>query len=197
MKTKITFLTTILITVAFSITKLHAQDDRRQAINICAVAMPVMNMYVVNYEYLYHERHGMAARIEFVPNLEGADTKGNAWGAVLDYRWHFSPKLNGFFVGPYVRYRYSYGSGTSGGTDYDFKVPEIHVGINGGFRWVTKIGINLVFAYGYGYSFSNEELSPSNSEVNSTFNSFKNAEGRNNVMLDAPYYAEFSIGYAF
>jgi len=88
-------LTTILIVVAFSITKLHAQDEPRQAINICAVAIPVMNMYVVNYEYLYHERHGLATRIEYVPNLKGADNKGTAWAAVLDYRWHFLLKQVG------------------------------------------------------------------------------------------------------
>jgi len=183
---KIKILTTILIVIAFSIPKLQAQDEPRQAINICAVAIPVMNMYVFNYEYLYHERHGLAARFEYVPNLKGADTKGTGLAAVVDYRWHFSPKLNGFFVGPFARYRYSYGSGTAEGTNYDFKTPEINIGINGGFRWVSKIGINIVFAYGYGYSFSNEELNPSNSDVISTFNSFKNAEGRNNVMFDAP-----------
>jgi len=194
---KIKILTTILIVVAFSLTKLHAQDEPRQAINLCAVAIPVMNMYVVNYEYLYHERHGLATRIEYVPNLKGADTKGTAWAAVLDYRWHFSPKLNGFFVGPYLRYRYTYGSGTAEGTDYDFKFPEINIGINGGFRWVSKIGINVVFAWGYGYSIGNEKLSPSNSDIISTFNTFKNAEDRNNVIFDAPYNAEFSIGYAF
>ena len=116
MKTTIKILLSILFVIASSMTKLQAQDEPnvqdepRQAINVCLVAIPLMNMYVINYEYLYHERHGLAARIEYVPNLEGADTKGNAWGAVLDYRWHFSPKLNGFFVGPYIRYRYSYGS---------------------------------------------------------------------------------------
>jgi hypothetical protein len=190
-------LTFTLFLLVFSIGKLSAQEEPRQAINICAVAMPVMNMYVVNYKYLHRERHGLAARIEFVPNLKGADTKGTAWGAALDYRWHFSPKLNGFFVGPYARYRYSYGSGTTEGTNYDFTVPEINVGINGGFRWVFKGGFNVVFAYGYGYSIGNEKLSPSGADVMATFDSFKSAKNRNNVMFDAPYYAEFSIGYAF
>lgn len=194
---KIKILTSILIVVAFSITKLHAQDEPRQAINICAVAIPVMNMYVVNYEYLYHERHGLATRIEYVPNLKGADTKGTSWAIVLDYRWHFSPKLNGFFAGPYLRYRYAYGSGTAEGINYDFKLPEINVGINGGFRWVSKTGINVVFAYGYGYSFGKKKLSPSNTDIISTFNAFKKAEDRNNMIFDAPFNAEFSIGYAF
>jgi len=190
-------LITVLFIVVFSITRLHAQHEPKQAINICALAIPLMNMYVVNYEYLYHERNGLATRIEYVPNLEGADTEGTALAAVIDYRWHFSPKLNGFFAGPYVRYRYSYGSGTAKGTAYDFKFPEMNVGINGGFRWVSKIGFNVVFAWGYGYSFGSEKLTPSNIDVISTFNTFKNAEGRNNMILDAPFNAEFSIGYAF
>jgi len=156
-----------------------------------------MNMYVVNYEYLYHERNGLATRIEYVPNLKGAATEGTPLAAVIGYRWHFSQKLTGFFAGPYVRYRYAYGSGTAKGTAYDFKLPEMNIGIYGGFRWVSIIGFNVVFAWGYGYSFGSEKLTPSNIDVISTFKTFKNVEDRNNMILDAPFNAEFSIRYAF
>jgi len=183
--------------ISFSTTFVNAQEEPRQAINICAIAIPVMNLYVVNYEYLYHNRHGLAARIEYAPKLKSADTKGVAWAVVLDYRWHFSPKLKNFFVGPYIRYRYVSGSGTTESTNYDFNIPEVNLGLNGGYRWVSKIGINVVFAVGYGYSISKENLTPTNPAIESAFSTFKNANSTNSAFLDAPYYGEFSIGYAF
>ena len=183
--------------ISFSTTYVNAQEEPRQAINICAIAIPVMNIYVVNYEYLYHNRHGLAARIGFAPKLEDAGTKGVGWQGVLNYRWHFSPKLKNFFVGPYLRYNYVYGSGMTEASNYDFNVHEVNLGLNGGYRWVSKIGINVVFAAGYGYSIGKENLMPTNPAIESAFSGFKNANNTNSAFLDAPYYAEFSIGYAF
>ena len=185
--------TAIIVILALS-KVLNAQDGPKQAINVCAVAIPVMNMYVFNYEYLYKKRHGLAARAEYAPKLEGADTKGTAWAVVFDYRWHFSPGLKNFFVGPYARYRYVEGAGAAEGTDYNFNVPGVNLGLNGGYRWVSKIGVNVVVAAGYGYSFSKENISSSNTSVNSVFSKFKD---ENNTLLDAPFYGEFSVGYAF
>lgn len=176
---------------------LNAQDDRKQAINICALAIPWMHMYVLNYEFLYHTHHGLAARIEYVPNMKGADTKGTALAGVLNYRWHFSPKLGGFFVGSYARYRYVYGSGVADVANYEFKVPEFNLGLNGGYRWVSKIGFNIVLSAGYGYSFVEDRLTPSNQEVVNKFNTFKKANDTNSALFGSPYYAEFSIGYVF
>lgn len=189
-------LVTIVIIVGFLKTS-YAQDEPRQAINICAIAIPVMNMYVINYEYLYQKRHGLAARIEYAPKLKGANTQGVMLAGVLNYRWHFSPELKNLFVGPYARYRYVYGSGTAGATNYDYNVPEVNLGINGGYRWVSKIGINVVLAAGYGYSIVKENITPFNSDVNSVFSTFKKANETNSVLLDAPFYGEVSIGYAF
>jgi len=183
--------------ISFSTTYVNAQDEPRQAINICAIAIPFMNIYVVNYEYLYHNRHGLAARIGFAPKLEDAGTKGVGWQAVLNYRWHFSPKLKNFFVGPYLRYNFVYGSGMAETSSYDFNVHEVNLGLNGGYRWVSKIGINVVLAAGYGYSIGKENLMPTNPVIESAFSVFKNANNTNSAFLDAPYYAEFSIGYAF
>ena len=181
----------------FSTTSVNAQKEPRQAINICATAIPVMNMYVFNYEYLYRNRHGLAARIGYAPKLEDADTKGVGWEGLINYRWHFSSKLENFFVGPYLRYHYVYGSGMADASNYEFEVHEINLGLNGGYRWVSKIGINVVIAAGYGYSISNENLMPTNTDINSAFSTFKNANNTNNTFLDAPFYGELSIGYAF
>ena len=197
MKKKVLIISAVIAILTYSTTTLKAQESPKQAINICAVAIPVMNFYVVNYEYLYHDRHGLATRIEYAPKLTGADTKGVSLAGVLNYRWHISPKLENFFVGAYTRYRYSYGSGTAGATNYKFKVPEVNFGINGGYRWISKIGINVVLSAGYGYSLGKDNLTPSNEDVINKFNTFKKANDTNRVILDAPFYAEFSIGYAF
>ena len=198
MKMSISYKLVLLLFIVFFLTiNVKAQDEPRQAINICAIAIPFMNIYVVNYEYLYHNRHGLAARIGYAPKLEDANTEGVGWEGVLNYRWHFSPKLKNFFVGPYLRYRYVYGSGMAGDSNYDFNVHEVNLGLNGGYRWVSKIGINVVFAVGYGYSISNENLMPTNTEINSAFSAFKKANNTNSAYLDSPYYGELSIGYAF
>jgi len=170
MKTSVKVTLAIIAFIISSNSRLSAQDDSKQdgpnqAINVCALAIPLMHMYVVNYEYLYKNRHGLATRIEYVPNMKGADTKGVALAGVLNYRWHLSPKLENFFVGPYARYRYVYGSGSVEGENYEFEVPEFNLGVNGGYRWVSKIGFNIVLSAGYGYSFSKERLTPSNKDV--------------------------------
>ncbi|MBK9759937.1 MAG: DUF3575 domain-containing protein [Flavobacteriales bacterium] len=202
MKTSTRFLCITAALVIGPTNQLNAQNDagpdaRKQAISVCALAIPLMNLYVINYEYLYQDRHGLAARLEYAPNLKGENTRGDALGGVLNYRWHLSPKLSGFFVGPYARYRYVYGSGSVEGTEYDFEVPELNVGVNGGYRWVAKCGFNVVLAAGYGYSSAKERLTPSNDAVIDGFNAFKDADDANSSMLDAPFYGEFSIGYAF
>ncbi len=202
MKTPVLFMSAIIAFSISSNSRLNAQDnskqdDRKHAINICALAIPLMHMYVGNYEYLYKTRHGLAVRIEYVPNMEGADTKGDAYAGVLNYRYHLSPKLGNFFVGAYARYRYAYGSGIANETNYKFEVPEANLGLNGGFRWVTKIGFNAVFSAGYGYSFVEDRLTPSTQEVVDNFDTFKNANSTNSAIFDSPYYAEFSIGYVF
>ena len=187
----------VLVVMTISLNTIYAQHERKNAINICAIAIPVLNMYVVNYEYLYNKHHGLAARIEYAPNLKGADTKGDGWSAVLNYRWHFSPRMKNFFVGPYVRYRKVYGNGKTKEAKYDFDVSEVNLGVNGGYRWVLKNGFNIVLAAGYGYSFGTQNLSSGREDVKTTFSKFKKANNTNTTMLDSPFYGEVSFGYAF
>jgi hypothetical protein len=189
---KILFVLTI---ITIFIVPLNAKNLPKQAVNICAVAIPAMNMYVINYEYLYNERHGMAARLEYNPMSASGIDDARGVAVVLDYRWHLSPKLESFFVGPYARYRYVDGSGSVEGIKFDFTVPEVNIGLNAGYRWIhDATGINVVFAFGYGYSWVTEKINPTNTKIVSTFNEFKKD---NDTFLDAPFYGEFSIGYAF
>ena len=191
MKKTLIALTIITIFMA----PLNAEDPPKQAVNICALAIPLMNMYVINYEYFYGERHGLAARLEYNPMTASGIDKATGTAAVIDYRWHFSPELESFFAGPYARYRYVDGSGSAAGTKFDFTVSEINLGLNAGYRWIhDATGINAVLAFGYGYSWVTEKINPTNAAIESTFKEFKKD---NDAFLDAPFYGEFSIGYAF
>jgi len=189
---KILYAVIIIITL---IAPMYANNPPEHAVNICAVAIPVMNMYVLNYEYLYKERHGLAARLEYNPMSGSGIDDAIGMAAVIDYRWHLIPKLESFFIGPYARYRYVDGSGSAEGTKFDFKVPEVNLGLNVGYRWIhDATGINFVFAFGYGYSWVTEKITPNNDNINTTFKKFKKG---NDSYLDAPFNGEFSIGYAF
>jgi len=191
------FLLLILVLIINTYNGIAQEKQPKQAINICAVAIPVMNFYVLNYEYLHNDRHGLALRLEYAPEMKGANTTGVAWAGVINYRWHFTPELKNFFFGPYARYRYVNGEGSTVETDYDFNVPEFNLGLNAGYRWISKIGINAVIAVGYGYSWSRENISPESDNILDEFNKFKKANDANTAILDAPFYGELSIGYAF
>ena len=181
--------------IATFLAPLYSDSPPKQAVNICAVAIPVLNMYVINYEYLYTGRHGLAARLEYNPMSGSGIDDATGIAVVLDYRWHLSPELESFFIGPYVRYRYVDGSGSAAGTKFDFKVPEVNLGMNAGYRWIhDATGINVVFAFGYGYSWVTETITPISDNIESAFDKFKKD---NDTFLDAPFYGEFSIGYAF
>ncbi len=170
-----------------------------QAINICALAIPIMNLYVLSYEYLLADYHGIALRAEIIP-LKDSDTGIDGLGsaAVINYRWHPFSRIDSFFVGPYARYRYVTGSGNISGTSFDYSIPEFTLGINAGYRWIFgSSGFNVVMAAGYGYSWREENFSTNTSAIQTAFREFKGANAGTTNFVDAPFYGEFSLGYAF
>ena len=82
--------------IATFLAPLYSDSPPKQAVNICAVAIPVLNMYVINYEYLYTGRHGLAARLEYNPMSGSGIDDATGIAVVLDYRWHLSPELESF-----------------------------------------------------------------------------------------------------
>ncbi len=185
----------VILGLVGTISAKEIKSPPTQAFNICALAMPLMNLYAVNYEYLFQDHHGLDVRLEYIPlQDENTGITANGFSTTLDYRWHFSPKMESFFIGPYIRYRYLTGNGTS----FDFVVSELNVGINAGYRWIHKpTGINVVLAAGYGYSWTNRNFSDSSSSVLSAYNSFAKANAGTVNFVEAPFLGEFSIGYAF
>lgn len=169
-------------------------DHEKQALNLCALAVPLMNAYVLNYEYLVDGHHGLAARLELAPTLDTAAVDGTELALVLNYRYHFSPKMQSAFVGAYARARYVYGEGSVDGMSFDFDAPEVNVGLNFGYRWIISHGINVVIAAGYGYSWQVKNVSDSRQAARDAFAAYVDNNGE---FVDAPFYGEFSVGYAF
>lgn len=168
-------------------------DD--QALNICALAIPLVKQYVAIYEKTFEKRHGLAVRLEYTP-LSDSTISATGHGVLLNYRFHFSQTMESVFMGPYLRYRKVSGSGVVSGTAFEFTIPEYTVGLNIGKRWVWQNGFDVVLAIGYGKVVGSnaETVSISNSPINSALVAFKN---NNPTFINAPHYGEFSIGYVF
>ena len=174
----------------------NSSDDTKfnQSINMCPIAV-AFNMYSFNYEYLVAKRHGLVARFEYAPLSEkysGEKVKADDIGFILSYRYHFSPQMNSIFVSAFARYGVYDGTGTSNSTDFDFTITDLLIGANVGKRWVWDNGFNIVFALGYGISMNDTETKPSNSDIKSTLNKFKDED-----TVLSPMFGELSIGYAF
>lgn len=166
-----------------------AQDS--DALNICALAIPLFKEYVVSYEYLYEQRHGLVTRLEHGSMSDGAST-GTNQALVINYRWHFSESMESLFIGPWARYREVRGSGSTGGAAFEFTTPEWTIGINIGKRWVWENGFNVVVATGSGVS--QRDPAPTNASAAAALAAFKKD---NTMFVENSSYSEFSIGYVF
>ena len=170
-----------------------ASQAPNQAFNICALAIPLYNQYIANYEYVYNNLHGMNVRIEYVP-LEGENIEGDGLSVALNYRWHIFESFDSFFVGIYTRYRVNSGGGEVDGTAFDFERPEFTAGLNAGKRWTWNNGFNMLFSLGFGESLVKESVSNRNAAINAEFSQFM---ADNSLHFDESFYGEFSFGYAF
>jgi len=166
----------------------------KQALNVCPLA-PLFGVYALNYEYMITPRNGILARIEYedVPKTyTDANIESSGMAYSLNYRRHISPELNSFFVGGYVRYRNYKGEGEIQDTKFDFTLPSLTVGLNGGKRWVWNNGLNITVSIGYGFSKNSRKTTPSNSAIESSIDQLEKEYD-----FFTPLYPEISAGYAF
>ncbi len=206
MKTKMNIKKSIrLVLFAFSIFlsgTVTGQDDEtgsrrnefKHALNVCPIA-PVFGIYAVNYEYLFSSKNGMVARIEYedVPKTyTDASIESNGWAFSLNYRRHLSGEMKSFFLGAYSRYRIYKGNGTLESENFDFELPSITLGLNGGKRWVWNSGFNITVSAGYGISFDDRQATPSNNAIEAALDQLEK-----DYDFISPFYGEISIGYAF
>jgi len=166
----------------------------KHAINVCPLA-PLFGVYALNYEYLITPHNGLLARVEYedVPKTyTDANIESNGMLYSLNYRRHFSPELNSFFAGAYVRYRHFKGGGEIENTGFDFKIQSVTIGLNAGKRWVWNNGINITVSAGYGFSKDNRKSTPS---INAIENALNQLEKEYDFL--SPLYPEISAGFAF
>lgn len=195
----------LLIAVVMFSSKLFAQKETvsihkessntfNQSINMCPLGI-ALGIFSINYEYMITDYHGIVFRLDYeaIPNTY-SDAKINPEGraAVLNYRYHFSGKLESFYLGGYGRYRIYEGEGKLESTKFDFDITDITVGLNAGKKWVWDSGFNINFTLGYGYSFQEKNQSISSEGINEAIKVFE----KDYDFIDA-FLGEFSIGYAF
>ena len=169
-------------------------DNFNHAINMCPGGV-IFGIYSANFEYLFSKPHGIVVRFDYeaVPKTyTDASIESSGIGFTLNYRWHLSEKLESVFLGVFTRYKIYKGNGSQELTEFDFTLSEMALGVNAGKRWVWDNGINVNFALGYGISTDWQNLDPTTSSIESTFEIFKDEYD-----FLGPFYGELSIGYAF
>jgi hypothetical protein len=173
---------------------IEPRDEFKHAINMCPGGI-AFGIYSINYAQLFGSNHVLVGRFDYedIPKTyTDANIESSGVAFILNYRWHFSGKMNSTYLGAYSRYRVYNGSGTLESTTFDFEIDELTLGLNVGKRWVWNSGFNLNFALGYGFSFDNREIDPTNTSLESTVDNFESEYD----FID-PFLGEFSIGYAF
>ena len=170
------------------------KDRLKYSLNMCPGGI-VFGIFSANIEYLFNPSHGLVVRFDYesIPkNYTEASIEASGVAFILNYRWHFSNKMNSVYLGAFSRYRVYKGKGTIESTNFEFTIPELTIGLNIGKRWVWKSGFNINLAFGYGISKTWRTANPSNSSTESMIDAFENAYD----FID-PFLGEFSIGYAF
>jgi len=172
----------------------ESENKFKHAINMCPGGI-AFGIFSANYQYFFNQRHGIVFRLDYesIPK-DYTDAKIEASGAafIINYRWHFSGKMNSMYLGAYARYRVYRGKGTLDSVKFDFSIPEFTFGLNIGKRWVWKSGFNINLAFGYGISTNGRNADPDTPAIDSIINDFEKSYD-----FLGPFLGEFSIGYAF
>lgn len=188
---KLLFLSVIVINTSLAQEK---NEIKRHAINFCPGGI-AFGIFSANYEYLITPKNGIVARVDYeaIPKTyTSANIESSGKAFILNYRRHFSGEMNSFYTGAYTRFRVYKGDGNINSQEFNFKIPEVTIGLNIGKRWVFKSGFNINLSFGYGVSFQNKKLSISNDAVSSSVDSWEDSYD----FID-PFLGEFSIGYSF
>ncbi|MBZ0264339.1 DUF3575 domain-containing protein [bacterium] len=153
-------------------------NEFNHAVSTCPIAF-VMGEVLFSYEYLLNQTHGLAVMLDYQAEEETYKDPSFTLDRVsifLNYRYHFSKKMNSVFIGPYLRSRYYDGEIGENG-NLNFNDPEITLGAYLGKRWVWNNGFNVTLTGGYG---------PYLREASESRGEFKDK-----------YFGELSVGYAF
>ncbi len=170
------------------------EKEFKNAINVCPGGV-FFGIYSANYERLIKPHHGIMGRIDYehIPKTY-SDANINAHGkaVVLNYRYHINGKLESYYAGAFARYSMYKGKGSIDDEQFEFKIPEVTLGLNIGKRWIWNSGITLNLALGYGYMKSGKEIENSSPEAEAAIKVFEKEYD-----FLSGFLGEFSVGYAF
>ncbi len=185
----------LILAVVLSVLPLMAEDVPAQgkeftmAANVNPLGI-VSGSYGGNFEYLFAQMHGVVVEGAYSSSASG-ETSSTGYLGALHYRWHWSGAMQSGFLGAFVKYGSSTGTGTYGvGTPFTFDMTLVSYGLNVGKRWVWDNGINVVARIGYGQT--SLDFETSDAGANDSIDTFKTA-----LELLAGIDLEFSVGYAF
>lgn len=169
-------------------------DPSRSSLSVCpgGIAFGIIS---ANYEYMVKPKHGLVFRgdYEMVPKTySDANIEPYGYAFTFNYRYHMQGGMNSLFVGAYSRYRIYRGSGVQESDPFEFKTPDITLGINAGKKWVWKSGFTATFALGYGYMWDKMEIDNPTPEIEESVQVFIDEYD-----FISPFIGELSIGYSF
>lgn len=170
------------------------EPDFRNSINMCPFGI-AFGIYSVNYERLITPYNGIVLRADYeaIPKTySSANIESYGYSFIINYRYHFSGKMNSIYLGAYSRFRTFEGEGKTSSTDFDFTRYDMSYGLNAGKKWVWNSGININFSLGYGFSNDWKKVSESNSEIDKAIRDYEDSYD-----FMSPFYGELSIGYTF
>ncbi len=153
-------------------------NEVKHTIGICPMAFAMGEIFV-SYEYLLNQTHGLAIMIDYqaeTKTYEDPSFTLDRASVFLNYRYHFSKRMNSIFVGPYLRARFYDGEVDVTGS-LDLSDPEITLALYLGKKWGWDNGLNVTLTGGYG---------PYLRESRESRGEFEDK-----------YFGELSIGYAF
>ncbi|WP_430935488.1 DUF3575 domain-containing protein [Saccharicrinis sp. 156] len=175
-------------------TTLEARKETRHAFNACPFGV-AFGIVSANYEYLLKPNHGIMVRFDYegIPKTySDANIDANGKAVVLNYRYHITAGMKGWFAGAYGRYRWYNGEGKIDNTNFDFELPDFTFGLNAGKRWVWECGLTATAAFGYGVSWKDRNVHNSTPQVEAAIDVFEEKYDFIN-----PFMGELSIGYTF
>ena len=204
---RVIYAITILVISVFLTNNANASDYSDAKVDSVKVPKEVKNalstcpggvafgIFSVNYERLLAPNHGLVLRADYemIPKTySDAKIESSGYAFIMNYRYHFSGQMNSLFAGVYSRYRTYLGEGSLDGTDFEFTIPDVTVGVNLGRKWVWKSGFTMTAALGYGFSKDWTKVDHTTEGIEKAISSFEKE-----YKFLSPFLGEFSIGYSF
>lgn len=152
----------------------------------------------LNYERLLFNQHGVV--VEGFINTFG---QAKTYTAFLNYRYHFKPKMDSWFVGAYVKRKRESRTQTMKQSDSDVIDTTssytylFHVGLNGGKKWVLPMGLTFSARLGYGFGVTEQSMTTTADENDEQGRRGMGGGSKDLQKVLSGIDSELSIGWSF